>query len=138
MISPFGVDHGDPFSKRSPDPKRQDKVFGSGAKTGAIVGGVAAAAISRNKANALGGKIGAKMVRRGRWSAGRTTQMKNPKLKEIRTEYARKLIGAGKEVGRNNDTREIAGRAAVGAAAGTIAGGTVYGRKRLTPVDRSK
>lgn len=138
MISAFGVEHGDEIFKRSPDPKRGDKIFGSPTKTAAVAGIAGASLISRGKANKLGGKIGEGVQNHARWSAGRAYQMKNPTGKAIRQKYAVKLNDAGKGMRRSDDTREWTGRAAVGGAAAALAGGTVYGRKRLTPVDKEK
>lgn len=125
------------IEKREVDPKRGNRVFGSPTATAAVVGGTAAAIVGRKNAGALGGKIGAKVAGRGDWSAARAAQMKNKTGAKIRTKYAGKVKALGNEIKRSEDTREVTGRAAVGAGAGSVAGGLVYGRKKLTPVEKA-
>lgn len=140
--SAFGIDHDggnvEPVGKRAIDPDRRGKVFGSPLATAAVVGGAGAALVGRRNANAIGAKIAGRVVRRADWSAARAGSMKNKAFKATRLKYADTVRGAGKEIGRTDDTKEVAGRATAGAIAGTAAGGVVYGRKRLTPVDRKK
>lgn len=125
-------------SKRRVDDDRGGKVFGSPAKTAAVLGGAGVAFVGRNRANSLGGKIGRRVVARGDWSGLRATQMKNATLAGVRHKYARGVKAVGQEIGRSKDTREITGRLAAGATTGGIGGGVVYGRKRLTAVDDRK
>jgi len=133
MISAFGVEHGDEFSKREKDPKRGGKAFGSAGKTAAVVGGAGALLIGRGRANKIGAGIAQRMVGRAHWSAGRAAEMPKGKLANARYTYARKLEDiANKGPAKNQDVREWAGRAAVGGGAGGVAGGVVYGRKKLS------
>lgn len=134
MISAFGVEHGDEVSKRKQDPDRGGKVFGSPVKTAAVVGGGAALLAGRGRRNAVGEAVGNRMVRRSLWSAGRTKDMKNAKLISGRKKYAVRLHQTGSNVRRNEDTKELTGAATIAAGTGAAAGGIVYGRKRLTPV----
>ena len=92
MISAFGVNHAEDFSKRKKDPTRDNKSFGSPAKTAAVVGGGAALIMGRGKANAVGANIGGRMLRRSGWSAARASEMPKGKLRAARFKYAGKLL----------------------------------------------
>lgn len=137
MISAFGVDH-EEISKRKVDPKRKEKAYGSAVLTGLGAAAVAPMVMGRGRANKWGGGIASKVTGHAEWSANRIGSMKNKKLINARTKYARKLYGTGKEMGRTEDTKEVTGRAATAIGAGTLAGGAVAARKRLTPVDERK
>ena len=133
-ISAFGVEHDGGFSKRQRDPERSNKVFGSPAKTAAVVGGGSALLLGRTRANNAGLAIAARAQGRAAWSAGRAHQMPNGRLKRLRLKYAEKLDSAStKGPVQNQDVREWTARTAVAGVTGGAAGGAVYGRKQLTP-----
>jgi len=135
--SPFGVPRditNAEFGKRKKDPTRDNKSFGSAKKTAAVVGGGAALLLGRQRANAVGANVGMRMLNRSSWSAARASKMPQGKLRRARFKYSGKLLDAANKgpVG-NHDVREWTGRALVGGAAGSAAGGAVYTRRKLTP-----
>lgn len=135
MISAFGVEHGDEFAKRERDPSRGNKSFGDPGKTAAVVGGAGAILIGRKRGNAVGTVVGQRLAGRSKWSAERAAHMQPGKLARTREKWAGKVGTTARRVGGNEDLKEWAGRGLVGVGAGGAAGGVVYGRKKLTPVE---
>lgn len=132
MISAFGVDHGDQFSKavrKVPRDGDGDGYVNDGPhqyklsptmKAGLLGGAIGATVLSRKQAGRLGMFTARRTVGRGDWAMERAGEMRSATGARARRRYATGLQNSGVRMSRSDDTREITGRAAAAGATGAV------------------